>query len=83
MTDRDVVAQGLIDPRGVQQRQVDAFERLIDYMMTLEAQTALYEDFVDDISWEGTIGVVDQDSVDTLKHELGKLSRLSRNVMWN
>jgi hypothetical protein len=29
---------------------------------------------VDDISWEGTIGVVDQDSVDTLKHELGVLT---------
>jgi len=65
--DQTIVAQALI---GRTQEQLDAYERLMKYAMTLEVQVGCYEAFVEEISWEGTIGVFDQAAVDALREDL-------------
>lgn len=71
MTDQAIVIKAI----AYNQEVIDAFDRLVEYSNTLEVQVGCYEDFIDEISWEGAIGVVDQQTVEALRGDVAVAQR--------
>ena len=71
MTDQAIVIKAI----AYNQEVIDAFDRLVEYSNTLEVQVGCYEDFIDEISREGAIGVLDQQTVEALRGDVAVAQR--------